>query len=205
VQAVPAALALLLVLARGELAAVSAPGTPAVRAVAGLAQTVVRQGEHGAPAQPRHRARGHERVDDRLLRRSHRGFEERVHAVVGQHGQRGHAFAVTGVRVGGREGEEEVARSVAGDRARAREAERGPAGEALELMRQERRVRGHHDEDGAHLVPGSGAFADLLSDRDARHQELMAAAVVRLHERAHRVAALRARTREAVPMPPLKP
>ena len=47
---------------------------------------------------------------------------------------------------------------------------------------------------------------DLLADRDAGDAQVLARAVVALHQHADGVAALRRRrTRDAVPMPPLKP
>ena len=92
---------------------------------------------------------------------------------------------------GGREGHEQVARAVAGDAARAREAEGGPAGQPLQLVRQQRRVGGHHDDDGARL-----AFEYARSSRSSwptgtpGDAELVAQAEVGLDEHAHRVAAV---------------
>ena len=53
-----------------------------------------------------------------------------------------------GARIGRREGDENVAGAVAGDTAVAPEAKRNAASEAFKLVRDKRRIGGHHNDDG---------------------------------------------------------
>jgi hypothetical protein len=103
--------------------------------------------------------------------------------------------------VAGGEGEEQVARGVLAGAPGASHTETGPLCEALALVRQERRVGGEDDDDGATLAAGAGGCrgfdvgghfveADLATDGHAVDGQPLTPAVVRLHERTDREAAL---------------
>ena len=77
-----------------------------------------------------------QRIDDRFLDRLHGGVEDRIKAVV-RHGLDclRRLFGIGRAGVGGREGEEQVARAVAGNAAGAGQAETGAAREAFQVDR----------------------------------------------------------------------
>ena len=139
-----------------------------------------------------HRPSGDERVDDGLFGGAHRGLEERRPCVVREHARAARGLPRPRPRrgVGGREGEEEVARAVSGHAAGARQPERRPARQALQLV----------GRSGASVATTMMMEpASLLRTRPSRisrptgkpaDPQLVAKAVVRLDEDAHRVAAL---------------
>src|SRR5258708_33025196 len=90
---------------------------------------------------------GNHLVYDGLLGGLHSGSEDGPKLVVGQHSQIDDMVRSGRAGIGGREGDEDVSGAVAGDAAVAAEAERNPAREAFELMRDERRVRRNNDDD----------------------------------------------------------
>src|SRR6266550_4396098 len=95
------------------------------------------------------------------------GGEKRVHQVV-RHGLNGtnRWFGVGGMRIGGGEGNEQIAGAVAGNAPGPGETERSAAGQTFQLMREKRRVCCNHDDDGASFlfVNGAGNFlADFES------------------------------------------
>src|SRR4051812_36592592 len=67
-------------------------------------------------------------IDDGLLDGFNGGFEDRIHAVVGEHLHGGKAFGLGGAGVGGGERDENVARTVAGDAAVTSQTKRHAAG-----------------------------------------------------------------------------
>src|SRR5256885_14882652 len=79
-----------------------------------------------------------------------------VHAVVGEHLDGGHATGFGGAGVSGGEGDEDVAGTVARDAAVAAETERDAAGQAFELMSNERSIGGDYHDDGTTLGHGRG-------------------------------------------------
>src|SRR5207302_11400081 len=89
-------------------------------------------------------------VDNGFLGRFDSGGEKWVHQVV-RHGLDGASrwLGVGGMRVGGGEGEEEIAGAVAGNAAGAGKTERSTAGQTFQLMRQKGRISRNHDDDGA--------------------------------------------------------
>src|SRR5581483_2882234 len=133
-----------------------------------------RQCGDNAPLAARRVDRRPERAQHRLLGRVDRSLEQRVEPVVRER---------TPVR--GREREEDLAAPVVGDRAGAREPEPGPAREALELLRRERRVGG---EDGDAAAAGMRRPRALLleeaPDGHAVDAQLFRRAEVREHQRA---------------------
>jgi hypothetical protein len=173
------------------------------------------QGVSRDPIAPGHRPGGEERVHDRGLGRLGRGLEQGGRPVVRNHADVDHrADAVTTClragepAVAGRERQDEVARRVVRRAAHARETERGPLRQSVALVRQERGVRGHEDDDrpGAGLRdPGmvetllllvrAGHVGDRdgLADRHAVDPQLLPFAVVRLDQHADGPAAIRLR------------
>ena len=107
---------------------------------------------------------------------------------------------------GGREGEEDLAAAVVGDRARAREPQAGAPRDALELRGAQRRVGGH-DRDaaagGLRAARPAGGGGEQAPDRDAVDAQLARAS--RSWPARARRPSRRAATRLDVPMPPLKP
>src|SRR5438874_3055821 len=106
-------------------------------------------------------------VDDGFLGSFDGGGEKRVHQVVRQ-GFDGanRRFGVGGMRVGGGEGDEQIAGAVVGNAAGAGKTERSATGQTFQLMREKRRVCCNHDDDGASFlfVNGAGNFlADFES------------------------------------------
>ncbi len=103
--------------------------------------------------------------------------------------------AVSRARVGRGEGQEDVAAAVSAQAARAGHAERGAFGDAPQLMREQRRVRGeHHDQrtllGQRILAVGEGRIlGQVLADGHTCHRQLVAAAEIGLHQRADRPAA----------------
>jgi hypothetical protein len=64
------------------------------------------------------------------------------------------------------------------------------AGQAVELVREERRVGGHEDDDRALVLGVDEVVAELLADGEPGDPELMPEAEVGLHEDAQGVPAL---------------
>ena len=125
------------------LLASSARSLQAVVLAEQLHQPIVRQSDHAPVVDARHGLGGHQRVDDRLLRRLHRGLEERRDPLVRQHLHARHALRAAGAAIRRGERDEDVARRIARDAAGARDAHARAARDALELMRQQRRI--HRD------------------------------------------------------------
>ena len=129
--------------------------------------------------------------DDRLLGRLHGRLEQDVEAAVVEELRAVQHRAFHGLRVRRRECDEDVAGAVACEGAEPRESHAGPLRDAVELVRQERRVRRDDDDDGAvvalgrSLVPAA-RLAQELPDRHARDAKCGARAVVRLHQHADR-------------------
>ena len=156
-----------------------------------------------AAVHPHHVAAGDQGVHHRFLGGLDHRFEEGVDVGVRQDFEGGDAaFRVGRLLVGGGEGHEDVAGAVHGDAAEPADGQRGAPDEAVELVGQERRVRGRHDDDGAVAAGPVGvagvvrvvlvrAFrqevGDLPAHRGAGDAHLRAAAEVRLHQDAHRV------------------
>src|SRR2546422_71296 len=80
------------------------------------------------------------------------GGEDGIELVVGQHFQVDDAVGSGSAGVGGGESDEDVAGTVAGNAAVAAESERNAPRQAFELVRDERSVRGNHDDDRAVIV-----------------------------------------------------
>src|SRR5438067_13888878 len=110
------------------------------------AEFVVRQGFYAVVLDTRHGFGGYHRIDDRFFDGFDCTFENWVESFVGEHLYGGETFGFGGTRVGRGEGDENIAGTVAGDTAIAAESQRDAARETLELMGNERRVRGDdHD------------------------------------------------------------
>ena len=82
--------------------------------------------------------------------------------------------------------------AVAREGAEAREPHAGALRDAVELVRQQRRVRRDDDDDGAVVTLGRGLataarLAQVLADRDARDAQRRARSVVRLHQHPDRL------------------
>ena len=152
-----------------------------------LAQPVVREAEHPVAVDADHRLAGHEGVEDRLLRRLHRGGEERVHgrrsAAPGRGPPTSRApspgFAVEKATKRSPEPFMDTlpvrARPIAARRAR-RSHWCGRSGASVAI----------DDDDRARLVVAEGALRDLPPDRHAGHRELPPQAEVRLDQDAER-------------------
>ena len=89
--------------------------------------------------------------------------------------------------VGGGEGEEDVAGGIAAWRPAASDAERGAAGEALQLGRDQRRIGGDIGDDRAGFGGPEGTLGHPRADRRAGNAEPGAAAMIGLDQDADRV------------------
>ena len=93
-------------------------------------------------------------------------------------------------------GEEDVARTVLSHAPHSSDAERHPLGQSPQLMRQQRAVRGHDDDDRAGRGVRFGPLdlrleiRDFAGDRNAGDGEVLARAMVGLHQNPHGVAAV---------------
>ncbi len=171
------------------------------------ADRVVRQRLDRVAIAPGHGLVGDQRVDH--------GFVDRPHCRLEQRGQRGVGDEVCSSHrvlarqrsgIGSREGQEDVARAVRRDAARARDAEAAAPGQAPELMGQERRIGRQDADHRARVANARRSLFQAPADRDAGDGELLGRAEVGLHEGAQGKAPATASTRrEAVPEPPLKP
>ena len=127
-----------------------------------------------------------ERVDDRLLRALDHRLVKWVAGLVEQDVERGgHLGGLARDAVGGGEGDDDLARAVRGERARAADAERGALAEAHQLRRQERRVGGDDRDDraGVALAPRRRVGRlQHLADRRAVDAQRAHHAEVRLHQ-----------------------
>ena len=93
----------------------------------------------------------------------HRGEKNRVEGIIRQHGELVQAFGAYRPWIGSREGEEDVAGSVAGVAAIAAKAQGNLLGDALELRRDQRGVGGYDDDDGTGVVATERPFRPLDS------------------------------------------
>src|ERR1700722_3108899 len=100
-------------------------------------QLVVRQGRDGPVIRARHRAGGDQRIDDGLLNALYRRFEQGIKGCAAQTLDLGRLagiigpVAVVGARIGGGEGDEDVAGPIALDRAKASQSHRGATRQTL--------------------------------------------------------------------------
>src|SRR2546428_5820844 len=80
-------------------------------------------------------------VNDPFFSRLDDAGEDRIHQIVRNRFDRmGDLIGIRDLRISGGECDEQIARSVSGNGASARESERDPASEPFQLMRQERRI-----------------------------------------------------------------
>src|SRR5438105_3331593 len=131
------------------------------------AQTIMWQSFHLVVVAADHIVVIDQGVGDGFFCRFDGGGEKRVHQVV-RHDFNGtnRWLGVGGVRVGSREGDEQIAGAVAGNAAGAGETERSTAGQTFQLMREKRRVGRNDNDDGASFLFINGArnfLADLES------------------------------------------
>src|SRR6266404_5958426 len=91
-------------------------------------------------------------VDDGFFSGLNSGGENGIELVVGQHFQVDDVVGSSGAGIGGGESDEDIAGAIAGNAAVAAEPERDAAREAFELVRDERGVRGNHDDDRTVVV-----------------------------------------------------
>ena len=124
-------------------------GSIAVEALEQLDQRRLRDRLGVVPVVALHVARGDHRVDDRLLGRLRGGLEQRIEMVVADEAGLLQRLVVQRLGIGGRERDEDIARAVARVAAHPRQAHAGALGDALQLVRQQRRVGGDHDDDRA--------------------------------------------------------
>ena len=110
---------------------------------------------HG-PLIARHRLRGAERVQDRLLYGLGRAFEERIEVRVRQHLECVWALGRLAHVVAGRKRQEQIAARIEPQPAGARQPRRGPLREPPALHRQKRRVRRDDDDDRSRSGDGTG-------------------------------------------------
>src|SRR5882724_1532707 len=134
-------------------------------------------------------------VDDGFFGGLHGSGENGIELVVGQHFQVDDAVGGSSAGVGGGEGNEDVAGAVAGNAAVAAKSERDAAREAFELLRDERRVRGNHDDDRAVVVVderGAGVRivgGNFPADGNAGNAQIIFRSVIALHQNSNRIAA----------------
>src|SRR6266571_8883944 len=98
--------------------------------------------------------------------------------------------------IGRGEGDENVAGAVAGDAAVAAESERNAAREALELMRDERSVRGNNYDDRAVIVVDKRSASvgiigvNFAADGNSGNPQIVFRAIVARHENSNGVTAV---------------
>ena len=141
-----------------------------------LEHLFVGQAATEAALAPGHVRRSPERVQHRLLCRLDGRGEERVER------------APLELSASGREGQEDLAAAVVGDRADPREAEAGAARDPLERGGPDRRV-GRDDGDAAPARLGQLVAGEQAADGDAGDRQLPRRAEVRQHEHADEVLA----------------
>ena len=124
-----------------------------------------------------------EGIHGRFFHNLNGGVEKRVQSIV-RNGLDGTSRLgrVGGAGIGGRKRDEQISGAVAGNTARARQTQRGAASEAFELMRQQRRVRCDHDNNGTVFLAEERVFQNLFADRDPRDGELLAQPAIGLDE-----------------------
>src|SRR6266436_9112414 len=91
-------------------------------------------------------------VDDGFFGGVDGSAENGIEPVVGQHFQVDDVVGGGSAGIGSGEGDEDVAGAVAGNAAVAAKTKRNAPREAFELVHDERRVRGHHDDDRAVVI-----------------------------------------------------
>src|SRR5882672_484573 len=134
-------------------------------------------------------------VDDGFFGGLDGGGENGIDFVVGQHLQVDHVVCSGSARIGGGEGDKNIAGAVAGNAAVAAESERNATSEAVKLVRNERSVCGNDNDDGTMVVvaersPGVGIIGgNFPSDRNPGNAQIIFRAVVALHKNTNRVAA----------------
>ena len=121
---------------------------------------------------------GNHGVDDGLFSSLNGGGEDRTQLVVGQHFQVDDVVDSGGARICRGERDEDVAGTISGNTAVAAETQRNAAGEPLELMRDERRVRRNYDDDRAVVIVREGSagvrniIGNLPADGHARDAKI---------------------------------
>ena len=107
------------------------------------------EGDDGVVVDAGHGFGGDHGVDDGFFGGLTVARKSGIEFVVRQHFEVADSLGRGGAGIGGGEGDEDVSGAVAGVAAVAAEAERGAAGEALELRGNQRGVGGDDDDDGA--------------------------------------------------------
>jgi hypothetical protein len=143
-------------------------------------------------------------VEDGLFGGVDRRDEERVEVAVG-HRLAGRPTALAGLAPCGREGEEDLAAGVLGDRSGAGQPEAGTASDAGELIGEQRRVAGDDDDAASRRSRARARLGrEQAPDRDAVDAQLAALSKF-ASTTTPTIASSAGTTRLAVPMPPLKP
>src|ERR1035437_3631256 len=114
-----------------------------------LLELIMGQSDDRVAVDAGHGLGAHHGVYDGFLSRFDGGGEQRADALIGHGVDRVGAGRCVSVRIGRGEGQENIARAIAESRTRACQPQCGTAGQALELMRQQRRVGSHNDNDGS--------------------------------------------------------
>src|SRR6267378_2704442 len=161
-----------------------------------FAEFVVRQGDDFVIFDAGHGFGGDHGVDHGLFGGLDGGGEDGLDLIVGKHFQIDDMVGSGPAGIGRGEGDENVAGAVAGNTAVAAEPQRNASSKALELVRDERRVRGNNDDDRAMVVIHkrsagvryiSGNFSSHGNAGDA---QIVFRAVVALHKNSNRVTAV---------------
>src|SRR6266403_6181246 len=134
-------------------------------------------------------------IDDCFFSGLHSGAKNGIELVVGQHFQVDHMVGGGSAGIGSGERDKNVAGAVARNAAGAAESERNAPCESLELMRDERGVRGNHDDDRAVIVVekcGAGVRiirGNFPANGNAGNAQIISRTVIALHQDSNRVAA----------------
>jgi hypothetical protein len=166
-------------------------------------ERVVRKGLGVVSAFAAHVARGHHRVHDGFFGRLHGRFEQAVQVIVADELRLVQRRPGRSRGIGRRERDEKIARAVTRIAAHARQPHARALGDALELVRQQGRVSGDHDNDRTGVAmraiaarPRKGRIgvdavvAQGLADRDACDAQGVAHAVIGLHQHADGIGGL---------------
>ena len=165
-----------------------------------LLQLGVRQC-HGTDAfVSRHIFGGDHGINDRFFGCIRGRHQQRINEVVAQRRDRRQTVLIATRRVGIScgEGQENIARAIAAQRARSRHPKRGAFGKALELVGQQGRIGGKDNDQGAVILfkgtfptAPDAVFFEVLSDGNAGNRQLESSSEVGLRQRADGPAAQR--------------
>src|SRR5437660_2096639 len=147
-----------------------------------LAEPTVRQRDDFVIVDALHRLRREHGVDHSLFGRLNSRQKNGIERIIRQHAELVHSLRSDRARIGGREGDEDIARAISGIAAVTAQAERDFFRDALQLRGDQWRVGGHYHDDGANVPVPDRVLGNFAAHVDARDAQLLARSVVALHQ-----------------------